>query len=610
MKLPKDFDVDALCSAAYRSRLALRYPREVRTMAVRQRAGFYYSTDSIRLPQPINMLEMYHTIIGGRLISNNPQANLTTDIPEARQMASAMMAWVNKQITKINLVETLQRVTEDSLDWFGIVMVALATPGDAAISGWQMHAGEPFALNVDPDDYVWDMHARRMDNAAWEAHRFRIPLAVANKMYGKDRKLEATDDKMYNLEGDERISNIGRTTMLGVDELEPMIDLWHFFIKRHKLCVIVRDDDIAGCGVAGWGGYNKGRVLDAYTWIGPDCGPYHKFVLKPIPGNSLPKGPIQDIIDLNESINILARKLMRQGDRQKEVIVGSNAASKDTAQVLKTNDGEAMYADRPDQIKAVMWGGPNQQNFQLMNAFIDRLSWLAGNLEIQGGLGPQSGTAKQDEMLNENSSATTQNMQQKTMNGVISVVKALIWFWYHSPYKVMHVTYSLPGMPSVTAPLQVNPHPGDQPQQPGQMARTYKFEDLNIHVDPYTVQFQSPQQRQQAIDQVVTQIILPLMQIMQAQGIQFDIRTYLEKKAKMQDMPDLLELCKMAQTQVAGAMGGPQDQGQQGQQPAAPVKPANTTRNYVRSSVPGTMNGQQMQIGNAMAPNNGVRSAT
>jgi hypothetical protein len=238
-----------------------------------------------------------------------------------------------------------------------------------------------------------------------------------------------------------------------------------------------------------------------------------------------------------------------------------------------------------------------------MNAFIERLSWLMGNLDIQGGLSQEAGTATQEKLLQENSSATTQSMQQKTMNGVISVVKALIWFWYHNPYKVMSVTYSLPGMPSVTAPLKVHPHPGDQPQQPGQMARTFKFEDLSIHVDPFTVQFQSPAQRQQAIDSVVMNIIVPLSQMLQAQGVQFDIRTYLQKKAKMQDMPDLMELCKMVQTQIGGAPG--QDQ-QQGAPPGAPVKPANTNRTYTRQSVPGSQAGQQQQMGHQMAPQNGV----
>lgn len=608
MKVPKDLDISNLCAAAYRSRLALRYGREVRTHAVKTRAGFYYSTDSCEFPQPINMLEMIHTIVGGRLISNNPQVNMTTDLQEAKPVASAMMEWVNKQIPRIKLKETLQRATTDSLDWYGVIMVSLATPGTAAMTGWNIKAGEPFAEVVDPDDHVWSLHSRNMDQVDFEGHRFRIPVRVARSMYSKARDLEGNVDRIYNLDGDERISMISRTTLLGEDELEEMIDLWHFYVPRHNCCVILRDDDLAGTASKNRdSSYDIGKALDCYMWIGPDHGPYHHFILKEMAGNSVPKGFVQDCLDMNESINLLARKLMRQGDRQKEVIVAQGGASKDAKTLLSTNDGEAMYSDRPDNLKAVFWGGPNQQNFQLMNAFIDRLSWLAGNLEILGGLGPQSGTAKQDELLNENSSATTQSMQQKTMNGVISVVKALSWYWYHDPYKVMSVTYSLPGSPSVTAPIEIQPHPQGQQMDPGKNYRVWKFEDLNIHVDPYTVQYQSPQQRQQAIDTVVTQIIVPMMGILQQQGVQFDIRTYLEKKAKMQDMPDLMELVKMARTQITGTSMDQQDPGSGAAQ--TPMKPATTTRNYTRRSEPGTQAGQQQQYGNHMAGPQGVQKA-
>lgn len=607
MKLPKDFDPDALCKAAYSARLATRYPREVRVMAIKHRAGFYYSENSSLFPMPINMLEMVHTIVGGRLISNNPQVNISTDLPDAKPVAEAIESWINKQIPRIKLRETLQEATTDSIDWYGIIMVSLATPGTAAMTGWNIKAGEPFAEVVDPDDHIWDLHARRFDQPAWEGHRFRIPLTVARKMYGKDRNgkpLEGNVDRIYNLEGDERPSMVSRTTLLGESEIEEMIDLWHFYIPRHRLCVILRDDDLRGsCSTDGRGG-NKGKVLDAYTWIGPDHGPYHKFVLKSLPNNSMPKGMIQDILDLNEAINVLARKLMRQGDRQKEIIIASNAASKDAEKIFKTNDGEGTYVDRPEQVKAVFFGGPNQQNFQLMNALIDRLSYLVGNLELLGGLGPQSGTAKQDELLNENSSTTTQNMQQKTMNGVISVVTALAWYWYHDPYKVMSVTFYLPGSPAVNAPLQVHPHPGDQPQDPSKMYRTWKFEDLNLHIDPFTVQYQSPQQRQQAIDAIVQNVIMPMMAILQANGVQFDVRAYLEKKAKMQQLPDLMELVKMVRTTVQGANP---DQ-QQASDSTAAVKPSNTSRNYTRRSEPGTPAGQQMQYGNHMNGKQGVQS--
>lgn len=602
MKFPKEFDPDALCKAAYRSRLALRYPREVRVHAIKQRAGFYYSTDAAPMPMPINMLEMIHTIVGGRLVSNNPQVTISTDLPDAKPVAEAIESWVNKQIVRIGLRETLSEAATNSIDWFGIVMVSLATPGTAAMTGWNIQAGEPFAENVDPDDYVWDLHSRRIDQPAWEGHRFRIPLSVAKSMYGKQRNqdpLEATDDKIYNIEGDERPSLISRTILLGEDELEDMIDLWHFYIARHRMCVILRDDDLMGsCTTSG----GKARVLDAYKWIGPDKGPYHKFVLKNIPNNSMPKGMIQDALDLNESINLIARKIMRQADRQKEVILATNAASKDAEKIFKTSDGEGAYVDRPDQVKAVFWGGPNQQNFQLLNAFIDRLSWLMGNLEVQGGLSQEAGTATQEKLLQENSSATMQNMQQRTMNGVISVVNSLCWFWYHNPYKVMSVTYYLPGSPSVKAPLQVHPHPGDQAQDPNKMYRTWKLEDLNLHIDPYTVQYQTPQQIQQAIDSVVKEVILPMMPILQANGVQFDIRTYLEKMAKKRQLPDLQEFIKMVRTQVQGASPEQQDQSM------GPVKPATTNRNYTRRSEPGTQAGQQMQYGNHMNGKQGVQN--
>jgi hypothetical protein len=558
---------------------------------------------------PINMLEMIHTIVGGRLVSNNPQVSISTDLPDAKSVAEAVEQWINKQIPRIKLCQTLQNAATDSIDWFGVVMVSLATPATAALTGWRIKAGEPYAEGVDPDDYIWDLHSRRFDMPNWEGHRFRIPLRAAKKMYGASRDgvaLEENADRMYNLEGDERPSMISRTTTLGEDELEEMIDLWHFYIPAYRMCVILRDDDLRGSLTVGHAGKNVGKVLDAYAWIGPDSGPYHKFVLKNLPNNSMPKGLIQDALDLNECINLLARKLMRQGDRQKEVIIASNQANKDAEKIFKTSDGEGAYCDRPDQVKAVYFGGPNQQNFQLMNALIDRLSWLVGNLELLGGLGPQSGTAKQDELLNENSSTTTQNMQQRTMNGIISVANALAWFWYHDPYKVMSVTYYLPGSPQVNAPIQVHPHPaasGEAPD-PNKMYRNWKFEDLNLHIDPYTVQYQSPQQRQAAIDATVQNVIMPMMAILQANGVQFDVRAYLEKKAKMQQMPDLMELVKMVRTQVQGT--SPEQQ--QGNEPTAAVKPANTTRNYTRRSEPGTSAGQQMQYGNSMVGKQGVQN--
>lgn len=566
----------------------LRFAREERVAAVRITAGIHNSEEGSEVAQPLNLIGMYRTIVGRKLVANNPRALLTTDNRQIKPVVTAMETWVNKQIVNINLVETLQRAVDDSLYCIGVVKVSLADPGMAANLGWAIRAGEPFAETIDLDDFVFDVHARRFDQCAFMGHRYRIPLKVAQKLYGKARNLQATDDALYNMEGDERISVIGRTTLAGFEELEPMIDLWEFYLPRHKLIITLKDDDVGGTG-----GY-PGKALEIKPWLGPRTGPYHILSMGYLPGNPMPVAPIQNLIDLAESVNEMIRKLIDQASRQKEVIVASGTAGKEAANLTETNDGQVMIADRMEEVKAVNWGGPNQNNFQLMGAFKELFSWVAGNLDSLGGLGPQSKTAAQDEMLQQNSSATINDMQQRAIAHASSVVNALCWYFHHDPQKVMKLTYTLPGMPDVTAPMQIGParQPG-QATQPGMMNRDHDFEDMAIHVDPYSLQYKSPEQRMSQLDTVMSQILIPLAPILVQQGVGLDFQAYLAMKAKLGDMPQLLELVKM--------VAPPQPTADTGPEAEPPGKPAVTTRNYTRRSEGGaTNNGQAIAAGNAM----------
>jgi hypothetical protein len=589
VKAPADLDLNDLAKVAQAARLVLRFQREERVVAVKTCAGVHCSEEGSEVAMPLNLLSMYRTIVGRKLVANNPRALLTTDVREAKPVVAAMENWVNKQIQNINLVETLQRAVDDSLFCLGVVKVSLADPGMAANLGWAIRAGEPFAETIDLDDFVFDVHARRFDQCAFIGHRYRIPLKVAIKLYGKSRDLQATDDSLYNMDGDERISIIGKTTLAGYEELEPMIDLWEFYLPRHKLIITLRDDDMGGVGL------NRGKALEIKPWLGPKKGPYHILSMGYLPGNPMPVAPIQNLIDLANSVNQMIRKLMDQAERQKTITVVAGSASKEGATLADTNDGGMMYADRIDSINEVGYGGPNQNNFQLMGAFKELFSWQAGNLDILGGLGPQSKTATQDEMMQQNSSATIADMQQRAVAHAASVVNALCWYYHHDPQKIMKLTYSLPGMPDVTTPLQVGPaQMSGQQAQPGMMYRNHDYEDMSIRVDPYSLQYKSPEQRMAALDQVVSQILIPIAPILQQQGVGIDFQAYLAMKAKLGDMPDLLELVKMAPP--------PQPTGDTAGEPQAPAMPQNTKREYVRRSEGGASNeGKAMASANAMS---------
>lgn len=567
-----DLQISKLAAAMQRARLVLRRPRSERVDMVRELVGRHYSEEGATRDVPVNMIAMYTTIIGRKLMSNAPRAMLSTFDPSSKAMVAAMESWINKEIYRTQLAETFRRSINDSLFWGGVIKVALATPADSASQAWNLDAAEPFAECIDLDDFVFDIHARTFKKVTFIGHRFRAPLRVIkeSKMYSKNRtELTADWDQLYNMEGDERISVIGRTSIGGdTEEYEDHVDLWEVYLPQHGVIVTLHHDQVSAFGKTGDGRENK--ALRIQKWIGPDTGPYHILSLGEVPGNIQPTAPVQNLLDLHKSLNRIMRKLMRQADRQKETGLVSGGAAEDGKRILETNDGEFSLVDKPENAKVVNFGGPNQANFQLFMAFKELFSWLSGNLDIAGGLSPQSKTAHQDEMLNQNSSATIGEMQSRVVEHVASVLRALCWYWHHHPTKTMKVHHVPAGAPVKGIQRVVTP----------ERRQRVDFEDLDLRVDPYSLQHQTPQTRMTAITQLLTQIYLPLAQMFQSQGITISLSEFLQLSGKYMDQPDLAELFTVQEPpQQEGPSGG----GGSG----TPGMPQETTRNYVRRSLGG-----------------------
>lgn len=578
MAKEREVDIARLCAAMQRSRQTLSYPRQQRFDMVRQYVGAHWSEEGSQKPVPCNLLAAYISIVGRKLIAQNPRVLLSTWDRAMRPTVKAMNQWVNKEIVKMDLAMTLQRNVLDALFSVGCCKVALATPADSALHGWQHKAGKPFAQRVDLDDLVFDVHARDFSEVGYIGHRFRAPLAAIkeSKIYSRERRqLAATDDRIYNLEGDERIGFLGRTTLAGEDEeYEDFVDLWEVYLPRHQLVLTLVDDQLLGAGALA--DKAKGKALRIQNWLGPEKGPYHILGMGTVPGNPMPKAPMQDLYDLHIAINAMLRKLVRQAERQKEVLPVRTGQSEDGSRIIETNDGEAFRSDGEPPVP-VNFGGPNQANFQTMEAFRNLFSWLAGNLDIMGGLSPQSRTAHQDEMLNQNSSATLAEMQARVTVHTADIVKALCWYWHHDPLNVTTAEYSVPGMPQISTALRTWPNnPAVHQNVPGRMVRSHDFDDMDIAVDPFSLQYQTPQSRLAALNQLVSQVIAPMMPLLQQQGVAFDINAYLEKWARYNDSPDVTEIVTIREPPQESSSSPDENQS---------VRPGQTTRNYVRRSL-------------------------
>lgn len=516
-----------------RSRLVLERFRTERRLMVQQYVGHHWSEEGTSEKVPVNLISLYISVVGRNLIAKNPRVMLATFDRGLKPTVSAMQAWANKEIEHMRLQETLQRVVVDALFSIGICKVALATPADAASMAWNLGAGEPFAERVDLDDFVYDIHARDFSEVAYIGHRFRVPLQSVkdSNLYHKSRKdLTASDDPLYNQESDERISVLGRGTYGGIEEFEDMVDLWEIFLPRHRLVVTLADDQLSGAATAP--GQEK-EPLRVQPWLGTETGPYHILSMGIVPGNAMPKGPIQDLIDLHEAANKAYRKVVRMSERTKELTAVQGGAMEDGSRVMQADDGDLLRLDNPDKIKQFVMGGQALQGvIAWATTAKDLFAYCAGNLDMMGGLSPQSKTAAQDKLLAENSTRALADMQDRTISFTSQAIKALCWYWWHDPFKVQKSKHALPGLPNLQMQRQVTP----AQRQQG------RFEDLDITVDPYSMQHNTPQSRMAALNQVVTTIVMPMMQLLVQQGISFDINAYLQKIAAYMDMPDLAEI--------------------------------------------------------------------
>lgn len=558
---------------------------------VRHYAGGHWSEHASREKIHVNLLSLYVDIVLRNLIAKTPRCMLSTFAMEHKPVVHAMQDWANNKIERIDLGSTLKRVGLDSLFSIGIAKVSLTTPAESALGAWDLKVGEPCVQRVDLDDWVFDHHARDLGDVGFMGHRYRVPLAAVkdSKMYHKSRKdLTASTDERFNQQGDEKINVLGRGYYGNDEEIEDMVDLWEIYCPRQRCVYTLSEDCLTGAMAPSHGG--KPVALMEQDWVGPDSGPYKILGMGTVPGNPMPKGPIMNLIELHIAANRIMRKLIWSAENMKEILIAPKGADGDIERVRQSMHGDILGLDRPKDFAQVTMNMPNNMLLQFFMQIKEMFSWMAGNLEMMGGLSPQAKTARQDAMLNENASKGIADMQDRMIAFTSEVIESLLWYCWHDPQLIMKAPYSPRGLPDVQIMREVKPWNALDPRA---MKRTGNWEDLQVKVDPYSLPHSTPQQRAGDLIGLVKEVWTPLAALAQQQGVVLDFNKFLEKIGQYRDMPDLIEIMSVRQPPPQ-TEGGPPTQ--TGPRPA----PEETT--HVRENMPGrTRQGNDMMMMNALA---------
>lgn len=559
----KDLKHARLIKAKDLSRKKLEPFRQNRADALKEYAGMHYGSGASNKAVPVNMIEMSTTIHMSQLAAQRPHVLVTTIQDELKPQAANWELEINSSLDDMNLEQTFQNVLFDSLFSIGICKVGIHPNAQVQLNEIWHDLGEPFADRIDLDDWVHDMAARSFEELSFAGHRYRMPLKLAKEselFKGKEDRLIATEPTDYNEEGGDRVEKLGIDGNRIETSYEESLDLWDLWIPEEQRVLTF----------LATGDHNPLRSVE---WEGPEEGPFYYLYYSTVPNHVMPLPPCSTWMDLHKLINELYRKLGRQAARQKKNLQFQSGSAEDAERIRKSRDGEVYRVDRPGATQETTLGGIDSQTFAFAIHAKNLFANLAGNLDLLGGLSPQSETLGQDQLLAANANKRIAFMQSRVKKFATEVIRTIGWYEWTEPVKSRWISKPLPGS-DMSIPILWSPDD-----------RKGQFLDFNFSVVPHSMEEQSPRDRLRLLMQIYQQVIVPMMPSMAQQGISLDIEKWLRLISKYAALPELADILTFVN---AGEEGGAMGEARQS---------PSTTRTNVRVNQPG---GSPSQAENAM----------
>lgn len=541
------------------SRKKLEPFRDFRVNVLRQLAGLHYSDYSAETRVPHNLLELALTIYLTQLAARDPRVLITSPVESLQGQAWNFELAVEQRIKDMELGDTLRAVVLDALVLVGYVKVGLT---------YDDMGGESFVERIDPDDLIVDM-AAGSGQPAFVGNYYRVPTEDALDWpmmteQGRKRLRNMQDDAQEPNEQEEA-KDIAKGTDVP-DEYIPhttFLDLW--LPRTNQLCTFIEK--------------LEGEPVATVDWDGPIGGPYRQLAFFPLPDSAMPLSPCHVWYDKHLFVNQAYRKLMRQAERQKKILGYESSAVDDGSRIEDANDGDIVKIRNRNGIGEIPFGGLDPQTLAFAVHMKDSFKADAGNLDVLAGLGPQSSTATQDQLINLNANRRLSAMQGKVIKFTREICRDLAWYEWTDPLRRRMVE-------------RRDEESGESlAVEWSARTRRGRFINYNFDISPYSMQDESPSTKLQMLQQIMQGLVIPLAPLLAQQGIQVDLQHALHLYARYSQFDDLEKILK-----PLGESNNPYPQPVQGERPKQ--SPA-TTRTNVRvnqpAQTPQTQDQQMMQ---------------
>jgi hypothetical protein len=561
--------------------------RRVRKELIRDYCGSWYSQDGASARTLVNLMNQTARIYTVALASNNPQVMVSSPLMENWPFAHQFEVNLNRLIADMELDVTFRSVVMDAFFCLGCSVVMMRDT-DTRFHGlleseedvW-LDPGEPWINRVSIDDLVLDMSAKELNKMRFCGHRYRADYEKVMDEPGYDKKVKEKlkPTPRHSISNADFARDIAAGTVVDDGELKPMLWLRNVWIAENKsiATIPVQQEDLP--------------PLLEKKWTGSQSGPYKFLSLGNVPDNIIPASPAINLKGLHDLQNRLHRRMERDSDSHRVVNIYPPSAADDAERLRKADRNSWHRCSNPKDIAQIEFGGVDQRDQALALFIQEEYDRFAGNLVAMGGLGVQSSTVGQEEMMFGQLSRTESDMRMAVVSFAGENVLDLGRLMWED--ENLEIKSSVNPAPGIVIPM--NWTPGD---------RQGVFDDYAFPVEPYSMVFKTPEQKLQELYQTLREIA-PLWPMFQASGASLDAQAIVAEIARLKNRPEFKRFITFGAP--SPMLGGDQNTIRQ-----SPV----TSRETIRKNIPtgGTPQSrssiqQQVLSGNSRPQVNGRQAA-
>lgn len=515
------------------------------------------SATAVKQEKYLNLLKQAVTAYMTLLASNRPRVLLTTTDPALKPFSKHFQLAVNNLIKEVELEKTMARWVRDAFFWLGVTKVHMGDSGEIIEEGdVTADPGRPFVSNIALDDFFYDMSATKWSECKYAGDVYRMPIeTLQNSSAYSGEALENLEPSSKFSTG-EKLSELSKGTEPRDMEIEPMVDVCDIWLPRDgviKTYIVESRHNMrlrSGC-------------IAEMEWDGRELGPYHLLHFDEVSENVMPCSTAADIEPLERLINNLYRKNARKASRQKDTPIYSPSGENTARKLKNASDGEWVSVTDPRDVNVIKHGGIDGQLHGFMLNSMELFDRMAGNLQQMLGLGASTDTVGQEKLVASAGSRKEGQLQSNVANATAGVVRDLAMLLWEDEFTELKARVKVEGIDSITFDSTWKPND-----------REGKFKDFSFDIDIYSMQYQTPGSRIQAVNQLLQSVYIPMLPVMQQQGGSIDLAALAEMHSEMLNVPRLKD--------VVVFKGYTPEQSS----PSETKMPTNTNRTYTRKDAP------------------------